>query len=60
MTQHDDDWRSGEELHLAAGRGEFARVKQLLAEGYAVNAFDDLSWTPLRHAAKGEHLDVVR
>jgi ankyrin repeat protein len=64
MTADDEDpWSERfkrEALHFAAGKGDLARVQELLAEGYPINAFDDLSWTPLHHAARGEHLDVVR
>jgi ankyrin repeat protein len=65
MADDDDEdpWLSRfkrEALHFAAGEGDLNRVKELLAEGYLINAFDDLSWTPLHHAARGEHLDVVR
>jgi ankyrin repeat protein len=49
-----------EALHFAAGHGDLGRVKRLLAEGHPINAFDDLSWTPLHHAADRHHLDVVR
>jgi ankyrin repeat protein len=49
-----------EALCFAAGDGDLRRVKELLAEGYPVNAFDDLSWTPLHHAARKEYLAVVR
>ena len=49
-----------EALHFAAGEGDLCRVKELLAEGYPINGFDDLSWTPLHHAAQKEHLAVVR
>ena len=59
----EDSWVSQfkrEALHIAAGNGDLDRVKELLAEGYPINAFDDLSWTPLHHAARGKHLAVVR
>ena len=49
-----------EALHYAAGQGELSQVKALLAEGYPINGFGDLSWMPLRHAARNERLDVVR
>ena len=49
-----------EALHFAAGEGELGRVKELVTGGYPLNAFDDLSWTPLHHAAKEAHLEVVR
>jgi ankyrin repeat protein len=48
-----------EALHFAAGEGELCRVEELLAEGYPINAFDDLSWTPLHWAARRERLAVV-
>ena len=53
-------WLEREALHRAAGEGDLARVKALLAEGYPIDRFDDLSWTPLHHAARNEHLEVVR
>jgi ankyrin repeat protein len=64
-TDDDDECRFARQferdaLCFAAGDGDLRRVKELLAEGYPVNAFDDLSWTPLHHAARKEHLDVVR
>ena len=64
MADDDEDtWAEQfkrEALHFAASKGDLPRVKELLAEGYPINAFDDLSWTPLHHAAGGEHLAVVR
>jgi ankyrin repeat protein len=64
MADDDEDWfgqkLEREALHFAAGDGDLDRVKELLAEGYPINAFDDLSWTPLHHAARKEHLAVVR
>ena len=47
-------------LHFAASDGDLNAVKQLVETGYPINAFDDLSCTPLHHAAKNEHLAVVR
>jgi ankyrin repeat protein len=58
MTADDDDETSfarrfkREALHFAAGEGELCRVEELLAEGYPINAFDDMSWTPLHWAAR--------
>jgi len=61
MTEEDEEsWFKREALHFAAGDGDLCRVKELLEEGYPINAFDDLSWTPLHHAAQKEHLAVVR
>src|SRR5260370_16952139 len=48
-----------EALHFAAGEGDLCRVKELLAEGYPINGFDDLSWTPLHHAARKHHLPIL-
>ncbi|MBV8426768.1 MAG: ankyrin repeat domain-containing protein [Hyphomicrobiales bacterium] len=56
----DDDAPDPEALHYAAGDGDLPRVKALIAEGYSVNAFDELGWTPLHHAAQKERLEVVR
>jgi ankyrin repeat protein len=53
-------WFKREALHFAAGDGDLRRVKELLDAGYAINAFDDMSWTPLHHAAKKGRLEVVR
>jgi ankyrin repeat protein len=55
------DWFEREQLHFAAGDGDSARARQLLADGFPVNAFDeDLAWTPLHYATKGGHLEVMR
>jgi ankyrin repeat protein len=57
------EWRDvfeKERLHFAAGRGDLPAVKELIAEGRDINAFDELSWTPLQHAAMHGHTDVVR
>jgi ankyrin repeat protein len=53
------DWFDREQLHAAAGDGDLESVKRLLHQGADPNAFDDLGWTPLIHAAKRGHLDVV-
>jgi ankyrin repeat protein len=49
-----------EKLHFAAGNGDAAMVKLLLAKGCDPNAFDELGHTPLHYAADGEHFEVVR
>ena len=48
-----------EPLHSAASDGDLTCVKQLVAEGFEVKAFDDLGKTPLHHAAEREHLTVA-
>jgi ankyrin repeat protein len=53
------DWYEREQLHFAAQDGDLARLQELVARGYPVNAFDDLGKTPLHYAAKNEHDDAV-
>jgi len=54
-------WYQKEQLHFAATDGDLEKVKELIAEGYDVNALDSgLSFTPLHHAVKGNHLLVAR
>ena len=48
-----------EQLHRAAGAGDLARVRELLAAKYPINRFDDLGKTPLHHAVAGDHLAIV-
>jgi ankyrin repeat protein len=55
-----NDWYQREQLHFAASDGDLEKVKALLKEGYSINAFDDLSWTPLHCAAKENRIDVVK
>ena len=56
-----DDWYEKEQLHFAAQDGDLERVKELIQEGYDINAFDqDLSWTPLHCAAQEGHIEVVK
>ncbi|NIQ41119.1 MAG: hypothetical protein GTN85_03450, partial [Pseudomonas stutzeri] len=47
-------------LHDAAGDGDVAAVKRLLALGHAINARDENEATPLHWAAYGGHAEVVR
>lgn len=54
-----DDSDSADDLHWAAAAGDLDRVRQLLDAGYDLNAFDDLDYTPLHHAALKEHVAVV-
>jgi ankyrin repeat protein len=42
------------ELHFAAGKGDLSRVKQLVESGHNIKEFDEIGYTPLHHAAKGE------
>jgi ankyrin repeat protein len=56
----DDGWCEKERLHRAASSGDLEEIKALLEEGLPVNAFDDLSRTPLHYAAIGGHIPAVR
>jgi len=50
----DDDWYEREQLRFAAVAGDLDRAKQLVFEGYDVNAFDDgMRYTPL-HCSEGQ------
>jgi len=49
-----------DDLHYAAAQGDTAAVRALLAEGHDPNAFDDLSFTPLHHAADKAHLEIIQ
>jgi ankyrin repeat protein len=55
-----DDWIETEKLHEAAGGGDLAAARQLLAEGAVINAFDSLGWTPLHHAARAGYIEMMR
>ena len=60
MSETGSHWFEREQLHFAASDGDLETVKRLLQHGADPNAFDDLGWTPLIHAAKRGHLDVVK
>jgi ankyrin repeat protein len=55
----DNDWFERERLHRAAADGDMPEVARLIANGFAINSFDDLSMTPLHYAVKGEHYKVA-
>lgn len=54
------DTTSDEDLHVAAQRGDIARVQQLVRDGRDVNAFDDMSKTPLHYAVESERADIAQ
>ena len=60
----DDDWyekkREKQRLHYAARLGGIEEMRELLDEGFPINAFDDLGHTPLHCAAIGGHIEAVR
>ncbi|MES2698692.1 MAG: ankyrin repeat domain-containing protein [Pseudomonadota bacterium] len=54
--KEDDDWFERERLHRAAADGDQEELRRLVAaDGYALDAFDDLGRTPLHYALEGEH-----
>ena len=61
MPQNEPNgWIEREQLHWAAQNGDLEKVRQLIMAGNPVNAFDDLSFTPLHYAVKGEHFEVAK
>ena len=50
----------GLRLHYAAGAGDLAEARRLLADGAPVDTFDVLDWTPLHHAAQAGHVEMMR
>ena len=49
-----------ERLHDAARAGDVEECRRLLDEGYQPGEFDDLGYTPLHYAARGQHLEVMK
>jgi ankyrin repeat protein len=54
-----DDWMERTRLHSAAEDGDLGEVKRLVSSGHSVHAFDELSFTPLHYAVRGEHYKVA-
>jgi ankyrin repeat protein len=50
------------QLHQAAAEGNLEEIKRLLQSGHLrlINAFDELSHTPLMRAAVGGHVEAVK
>ena len=59
MLEMNEDWFEKEQLHSAAQDGDLNKVMQLVAEGYPINAFDEIDMTPLHYAVKENHDQVV-
>jgi ankyrin repeat protein len=57
----DDNWFEKEQLHFAAQEGDLDRARELVGNGYDVNAFaEGLSLTPVHYAAENEHIEMMR
>jgi ankyrin repeat protein len=54
-----DDWFEQERLHRAAEDGDISEVQRLLASGFSLDSYDDISFTPLHYAARAEHYKVA-
>jgi len=54
----EDDSIDSMELHWAAQAGDVAVVVELIAQGHAIDRFDELGMTPLHHAVAHGHLRV--
>lgn len=56
----EDDWFDREQLHFASQDGDVNRIKELVARGWPVNAFDvDLGKTPLHYAVENERYEAA-
>ena len=55
-----DERLERERLHAAAEDGTLAEVQRLVAEGRQLDLFDEISYTPLHYAVRGEHYKVVQ
>ena len=60
MDPSADDWFEREQLHRAAAEGNLAEMQRLVAEGHALDAFDEQHMAPLHHAADRGHIDALR
>lgn len=49
-----------DELHWAASRGDLETVKRLLVNQVNLNGFDEIGYTALHYAVKGEHIEVAK
>ena len=59
-TKHNDDWFDRERLHRAAEEGDLPEVERLVSMGSAFERFDDISFTPLHYAVRGEQYKVAQ
>jgi ankyrin repeat protein len=59
-SKHDDGWFERERLHRAAEDGDLAEVERLLNEGASLEVFNEIGYTPLHCAVRGEHYKVAQ
>jgi ankyrin repeat protein len=55
-----EDWFEVEKLHRAACEGNLSEISRLVAEGFDIDAFDDLSRTPLHYAVEERQFDAAQ
>ncbi|MES2151455.1 MAG: ankyrin repeat domain-containing protein [Pseudomonadota bacterium] len=55
-----EDWFELEKLHRAAREGNLSQISSLVAEGFEIDAFDDLSRTPLHYAVEEGQLGAAQ
>ena len=66
MTSLEDDERHFRELtermrlHFAAQDGDLKEARELIEQGFDVNAFDEFTSTPLHCAVNGGHIEVAK
>lgn len=54
-----EDWFEAERLHRAAGDGTLSEISRLVSDGLDIDAFDDLSRTPLHYAVENERYQAA-
>jgi len=54
-----EDWFEAERLHRAARDGALSEISRLASEGFDIDAFDDLSRTPLHYAVEDERYQAA-
>jgi ankyrin repeat protein len=55
-----NDWYENEQLHFAVQDGNAGKVKSLISDGYDVNLFDEVGYTPLHYAIKNENIEIAQ
>ncbi|WP_179958447.1 ankyrin repeat domain-containing protein [Chitinimonas arctica] len=55
-----EDWFEAEQLHRAALDGDIGEMAKLVADGFDVNLFDDISRAPLHYAVEGEQYKAAQ